>query len=138
MVRKLPSNFFFGPGSCLISDLARPNSDKAVSVQVFLRFEILIFNKNFVFCMMSSFCSMTRKAGWILAKYIIKCTNVFYPICLQKYWKKLDKCLRWRLFCESCAITHHCLINGDLRPKQQILLKWSLFITKQNVIYKKS
>ena len=28
--------------------------------QVFLRFEIVIFNNNFVFCMMSSFCSMAR------------------------------------------------------------------------------
>ena len=130
-------NFTFGQGSCLISDLASLHSNKAVMIQVFLRFEIVIFNKNIVFCMMSSFCSITRIAGWILAKYIIKCTNVFYPVCLKKYWKKLDKRLRRRLFCESCTITHHCLINGDLRPKQQILLKWSLFITKQNVIYKK-
>ena len=111
MVRKLPSNFFFGPGSCLISDFARPNSDKAVSVQVFLRFEILIFNKNFVFCMMSSFCSMTRVADWILTREIIKRTKVLYPVCLKKYWKELDKHL-WRgLFCESCTNSHHSLLK---------------------------
>ena len=66
--RKLSLNFTFGQGSCLISDFARPNSNKAVLVQVFLRFEIIIFNNNFVFSMMSSFCSMTRVAGWILAR----------------------------------------------------------------------
>ena len=30
--------------------------------------------------MMSSFCSMTRVAGWILVREIIKRTNVFSPM----------------------------------------------------------
>ena len=60
IVRKSSFNFTFGQGSCT-------NSDKAVLVQVFLRFEIVIVNNNFVFCMMSSFCSMARVASWILA-----------------------------------------------------------------------
>ena len=79
-------NLIFGQGSCLISDFARPNSNKAVLVQVFLRVEIVIFNNNFVFCMMSSFCIMGRVAGWILAREIIKRKNVFYPVCLKIYW----------------------------------------------------
>ena len=83
IVRKSSLNFTFGQGSCLISDFARSNSNKAVLVQVFLRFEIAIFNNNFVFCMMSSFCSMAGVAGRILAREII---NVFYPVCLTKYW----------------------------------------------------
>ena len=91
IVRKSFLNVTFGQGSCLISDFARPNSNKAVLVQVFLRFEIVIFNNNFVFCMMSSFCSVARVAGWTLAREIIKRTNGFYPLCLKKYWKKLDK-----------------------------------------------
>ena len=33
---------------------------------------------------------MTQIAGWILSGEIIKSTNVFYPVCLKKYWKKLD------------------------------------------------
>ena len=65
IVRKSSFNFTFGQGSC--PDFARPSSDKAVLVQVFLRFEIVIVNNNFVFCMMSSFCSMARVASWILA-----------------------------------------------------------------------
>ena len=88
IVRKSSFSFTFGQGSCLISDFARPNSNKAVLVQVFLRFEIVIFNNNFVFCMMSSFCSMARLAGWVLTRKLSKCTNVFYPVCLKKYWKK--------------------------------------------------
>ena len=83
IVRKSSLNFTFGQGSCPISDFARPNSNKAVLVQVFLRFKIVIFNNNFVFCIMSSFCSMARMAGWIL--------SVFYPVNVKKYWKKLDK-----------------------------------------------
>ena len=35
-------NFTFGQGSCLISDFARPNSNKVSLVQVFLRFEIFL------------------------------------------------------------------------------------------------
>ena len=80
IVRKSSFIFTFGQGSCLISDFARPNSNKAVLVRVFLRFEILIFNNNFEFCTMSSFSSMTRVAGWILARETIKCTNVIYPV----------------------------------------------------------
>ena len=49
IVRKSSLNFTFGQGSCLISDFARPNSNKAALVQVSLRFEIVIFNNNFVF-----------------------------------------------------------------------------------------
>ena len=104
-------NFTFCQGSCLISDFARPNSNKAVLVQVFWRFEIVIFNNNFVFCMMSSLCSMTRVAAWILTWEIFKHTNVLYPVCLKKYWKKIDKHL-WRgLFCEYCTITHRSLLK---------------------------
>ena len=91
IVRKSSLNFTFGQGSCLISDFARPNSNKAVLVQVFLRFEIVILNNNFVFCMMGSFCSMVRVAGWILPREIIKRANVFYPVYLKKHWKKLNK-----------------------------------------------
>ena len=91
IIRKSSLNFTFGQGSCLLSDFARPNSNKAVLVQVFLRFEIVIFNSNFVFCMMSSFCSMARVAGWILAREMVKRTNVFYPVYLKRYSKKLDK-----------------------------------------------
>ena len=58
-------NFIFDQGSCLILDLAGPNSDKAVLVQISPRFEIIIFNNNFAFFVagflepvMSSFSSM--------------------------------------------------------------------------------
>ena len=68
----------FGQDRCLISDFARSNSNKVVLVQV-LRSIIVIYNNNFVFSMMISFCSMTRVAGWIFAREIIKCTNMFYP-----------------------------------------------------------
>ena len=61
--------------------------------------------------MMSSFCSMVWVAGWNLAQEIIKHTNVLYPICLKKYWKKLDKDLRRGLLSEICAITHHSLLK---------------------------
>ena len=36
-------NFIFGQGSCLISDISRLNSNKAVLLQMFLRFNIGIF-----------------------------------------------------------------------------------------------
>ena len=76
IVRKLSFNFTFGQGSCLISDFARPNSNKAVLVQVFLKsFLITIF-----YFMMSSFSSMTPVAGWILIRELIKLTNDFYPV----------------------------------------------------------
>ena len=58
-------------------------------VQVFLRFETVIFNNNFAFCMMRSFCSMARVAGWILAREIYKRTSVLYLVCLKTYLKKL-------------------------------------------------
>ena len=86
IVRKLSLNLTFGQGSCLKSDFARPNSSKAVLVQVFLRFETVIFNNNFVYCMMSYFCSMAGVAGWVLAREIIKRTNVFYSVRLKKCW----------------------------------------------------
>ena len=106
IVRKLSLNFTF----------ATPNSDKDVLVEVFWRFERVIFNNNFVFWMMSSFCSMVRVAGWILTREIIKRTNVFYPVCLRKYWIKLDKHL-WRgLFCESCTIIHRALLKMNQTP----------------------
>ena len=63
--RKSYLNLTFGQGSCFISDFARLNSNKAVLIHVFLRFEIIIFNNNFVFCKMSSFRRMVRVAGWI-------------------------------------------------------------------------
>ena len=47
--RKSSLNFTFGQGSYLISDFARPNSYKAVLAQVFLIFELVIFNSKFVF-----------------------------------------------------------------------------------------
>ena len=63
--RKSSSNFRFGQGSYLISDFAYPNSVKAVSIQIPLRSEIVMFNNNFVFCLagflkpfMISLCSM--------------------------------------------------------------------------------
>ena len=86
--RKLSLNFTFGQISCLIVDFARPNSNKAVLVQVFLRFEIVIFNNDFVFSMMTSFCTMALVAGWILVREIIKCTNMFYPFVYKKALEK--------------------------------------------------
>ena len=92
--RKSSLNFTFGQGSCFISDFARPNSKKALLLQIFLRFEIVIFNNNFAFFVarlfepvMSSFCGMPWVAGWFLLKEIIKCTSVFYPVCLKSTWK---------------------------------------------------
>ena len=116
--RKTFLNFTFGQGSCLISDFARLNSNKALLLQMCLRFDIGIFNNNFAFCVaeflepvMGSFCSTLWLAGWFLLREIIKRIIVFYPACLKKYWKKLDKHL-WRgLFCESCAITQHSLLK---------------------------
>ena len=81
-VRKSSLNLTFGQGSCLISDFARPNSKKAVLVQVFIRFETVTFNNDFVFCMMSSFCSMARVADWILTREIVIRTNMLNSICL--------------------------------------------------------
>ena len=105
IVRKLSLNFTFGQGSCLVSDFAWPNSSRAILVQVFLRFEKGIFNNFFIFC------STRWVADWILTREIIKCTNVLFPICLKKYWKKLEKHLWQGLFYESCTITHHRLLK---------------------------
>ena len=103
IVKKLSLNCTFGQDSSFISDLARPNSNKTVLV-------------HFVFCMMSSFCSMGQVARWTLAREMIKGTNVFYPICLKKHWKKLDRHLWRSLFCERCAITHHSLLKMNQTP----------------------
>ena len=108
---KLYLNFTFSQGSRLISDLARPNSNKAVLVQVFLRFEIVIFNNNFIFCMMSSFCIRRQVVDWILTREVIKCTNMLQPVCLKKYWKKLDKHLWQGLFCGIQKLTYHSLLK---------------------------
>ena len=112
ILRKSSLDFTFGQGSCLVSDFARPNSNKAVLLQISLRFDIDIFNNNFVFCVaeflepvMSSFCSMAWLAGWFLLRKIIRRTSVFYPVCLKKYWKKLEKHLSRSVFCESCNYT---------------------------------
>ena len=64
IVRKSSLNITLGQGSCLISDFVTPNSKKPVLVRV---------------------------AGWILAREIIKSINMFYHVCSNKYWKKLDK-----------------------------------------------
>ena len=114
--RKSSFNFTFGQSSCLTSNFARPNSNKAVLVQIFLRFAIVIFKNNFVFCIMKSICiiaAVSWQAGWILAREIIKWTNVFHPVCLRKYWKELDKHLCQGLFRESRAITHHSLLKTN-------------------------
>ena len=56
--RKLSLNFTCGQGSCLISGFARPNLNKAVLLQIFLRFNIGIINNNFAFL-----CSKVPGAG---------------------------------------------------------------------------
>ena len=100
----------------LYQNLLGQTQTKPYWSKFFLRFEIAILNNNFVFRMMSSFCSMARVAGCILAREMIKCANVFYSACLKKYWKKLDKHL-WRgLFCERWAITHRSLLKINQRP----------------------
>ena len=48
IVRKSSLNFTFGQGRYLISDVARPNSNKAILVQIFLRFEIVTLTMYFV------------------------------------------------------------------------------------------
>ena len=89
--RKSSLNFTFGQGNSLTSDFARPSSNKAVLLQISLRFDIAIFNNNFTFCvveflepLMSSFCSMPSLAGWFLLREKIKGTSVFYPVCLRQ------------------------------------------------------
>ena len=116
--RKSSLNFTFGQGSCLTSEFSRPNSYKAVLLPISPRVDIGIFNNNFAFCVaeflepvMSSFCWIPWLGGWFLIREIIKRTSVFYPVCLKKYWKKLDKHLWQGLFCETCAITHHSLLK---------------------------
>ena len=95
MFRKSSLNFTFDQGSCLTSDLARQNSNKAVLLQISLRFDIGIFNNNFVFCVavflepvMSSFCSMPGLAAWFLVREMIKLIGVFYPVFCKKVLKK--------------------------------------------------
>ena len=85
--RKMSLNFTFGLGSCLISEFARPNSNKAVLLQIFPRFEIVIFNNKFAFYVaeflepvMSYFCSMPFKRA-----------SMFYLVFLKKYLKRLGK-----------------------------------------------
>ena len=101
--RKASLNFTFGQISCLTSDFVRPNSSKTVFFQISERFNKGIFNNNFAFCatdflepVRSSFCS-TPWLAWLLLRKIIKRISVFYPLCLKKYWKKLDKRL-WRVY----------------------------------------
>ena len=84
-------HFSFGQDSFLISESPWINSVKAVLLQIFLRFGIVIFSKNFAFCLtdflkllMISFCSMPWVADWFPLRKIIKRTNVFYPVCLKK------------------------------------------------------
>ena len=89
--RKPFLNFTFDEDSCLLSNFTRSNSNKSILVQVFWRCDIVIFNNNLLFCMLSSFCSIARVAGCILAREIIKWINVFYLRCLKMYCKKLDK-----------------------------------------------
>ena len=115
--RKSSSNFFFGKSSYPKSDIARSSSKKAVLFQISLRLNMGIFSNNFAFCVAgflglvtSSFCSMPWLAGWFLLRKIIEQISVFYPVCLKKYLKKLDKHL-WRdLFSVSCTITHQSLL----------------------------
>ena len=108
MVRKLSLNFTFVQGSCFISDFARPNSNKCGLVQVFLRFEIVIFNNNFVFCMMSSFDTSSwldpHKRNNSAQKRVIARS-------FKKYWKKLDKHLWQGLFCETYTTTYYSLLK---------------------------
>ena len=85
-------NFTFGQGSCLILQFARPNSNKAVLVKVFLRFDIFIFDNNFAICLLSfleplisSICSMGWVAVGFLLREIIKHISMFYHVCLKKY-----------------------------------------------------
>ena len=101
--------------------------------------------------MVSSFCSMALVAGWIFAREIIRRTKVFYPVCLTKYWKKLDKHL-WRdPFCKSGTITHHsllrylnilleilgwCWLKYEKIQKTKESMKELLFQTKANELYK--
>ena len=80
IVRKSSLNLTLGQGTCLISEFTRSNSKNAVLVQDFMRFEIVIFNNNFVFCMISTFCSMAGVADWFLAREILKRINMFYPV----------------------------------------------------------
>ena len=66
----------------LYQNLLGQTQTKPYWSKIFLRFGIAILNNNFVFRMMSSFCSMARVAGCILAREMIKCANVFYSACL--------------------------------------------------------
>ena len=58
IARKSSLNFTSGQGSCLISDFARPNSNKAVLVQVFLKSDSHVPEN---FCQIKIFPSHFRK-----------------------------------------------------------------------------
>ena len=102
---KLSLNFSFCQGSYLKSDFAWPNSVKVVLRQISIRFEIVIFNNSFTFCLagflkplMISFCSMPWVANSFPLREIIERTSVFCPVCLKKYFRKVDHQLWWVYF----------------------------------------
>ena len=108
-------NFSFCQGCYFVSDFAWPNLIKAVLLKLSLRFEIVIFNGNFTFCL-ADFVVCFK---WLpdsphlptFLREMTKRTNVFYRVCLKKYLKKLGNYLRWGLFCESCVITYQRLLK---------------------------
>ena len=60
----------------------------------------------------SSFCSMSILPSWFLLGKIAKHTSLFYLCIFQKrIQKSLKKYLWFGLFCESCGITYHSLLN---------------------------
>ena len=90
--RQSSLNYPFGKRGCPILDFTTPKSNGPVLLQISLRFQVVIFNNSFGFCVagllelgMSSFCSIPWAAGWFLLKEIIKRTRVFYNCCLIKY-----------------------------------------------------
>ena len=89
--------------NCRVKSKIRANSNKFVLVQVLLKFDIVILNNNFVFCMMSSFLFF-RKGNNEVHKRVV-------PHMFKKVLKKLDKHLRRSLFYESWAIIHHSLLK---------------------------
>ena len=109
--RKSSSNFPFGQGCCLISDFARLNSNKVVLLQISLRFEKVIFNNKYTFCVigflepvMSSSRRIPWEAGWFLQGETLS-----VQACSSRILKKvLEKA---RIFCEIFAITHHSFLK---------------------------
>ena len=60
----------------------------------------------------SSLCSMSRLAGWYMLRNITKHATLFYLcICQKRYSEKLEKHLQRGLFCKSCGITYHSLLE---------------------------